>query len=204
MTGRGMTGRGFTARHFRKRKKTHLHPPQRHEPVAPGLLSSLFSGSWPSSTSSSWGGSAQRPLRPRDSAAPGLRHHDGLLGARHRHHGGDRSPHGERDSAMRPAGRLCPCLACAAMTAAASTLGGPSAPTWRHSRSEGRRAPPGLRYTRLVFLYWPSPRASTSSRPSCTATATPGPHDGLLLVNVLHVLMAWPLIYGKLGFPPLG
>lgn len=30
------------------------------------------------------------------------------------------------------------------------------------------------------------------------------PMQAILLVNILHVVIAWPLIYGKLGFPKLG
>ncbi|MEI7655380.1 MAG: YraN family protein, partial [Actinomycetes bacterium] len=30
------------------------------------------------------------------------------------------------------------------------------------------------------------------------------PMEAIILVNILHVLLAWPLIYGKLGMPALG
>ncbi len=60
-------------------------------------------------------------------------------------------------------------------------------------------------YIRLVFtwLIWTT-GVNILSAIMHGSGNTRTPMEGILLVNILHVLLAWPLIYGRLGFPPLG
>jgi putative MATE family efflux protein len=60
-------------------------------------------------------------------------------------------------------------------------------------------------YIRLVFLYF----GFTAGLNMLSAILhgrgdTRTPMTAIILVNILHVVIAWPLIYGKLGFPTLG
>jgi len=111
---------------------------------------------------------------------------------------------GERREARRAA--FTACLACAAMTAAATSLGwafGDNLAAFLGARDDVLRLATG--YTRLVFLYL----AFTTGLNILSAIMhgngdTHTPMRAIILVNILHVLVAWPLIYGKLGFPPLG
>lgn len=60
-------------------------------------------------------------------------------------------------------------------------------------------------YIRLVFLWlvWTT-GVNILSAVMHGAGNTRTPMEGILLVNILHILLAWPLIYGKLGLPALG
>ncbi len=60
-------------------------------------------------------------------------------------------------------------------------------------------------YIRLVFLWlvWTT-GVNILSAIMHGAGDTRTPMTGILLVNILHVLLAWPLIYGTLGMPALG
>ncbi|MCE1227399.1 MAG: MATE family efflux transporter, partial [Geobacteraceae bacterium] len=60
-------------------------------------------------------------------------------------------------------------------------------------------------YIRLVFLWliWTT-GVNILSAIMHGAGNTRTPMEGIILVNILHVLLAWPLIYGKLGLPALG
>ncbi|MDD2898441.1 MAG: MATE family efflux transporter [Desulfuromonadaceae bacterium] len=60
-------------------------------------------------------------------------------------------------------------------------------------------------YIRLVFLWmiWTTGLNLLSAIMHGTGD-TRTPMKAIILVNILHVLMAWPLIYGKLGMPALG
>jgi putative MATE family efflux protein len=60
-------------------------------------------------------------------------------------------------------------------------------------------------YTRLVFLWmiWTTGLNCLSAIMHGTGN-TRTPMEAIILVNFLHVVLAWPLIYGKFGLPPLG
>jgi putative MATE family efflux protein len=60
-------------------------------------------------------------------------------------------------------------------------------------------------YIRLVFLWmiWTTGLNLLSAIMHGTGD-TRTPMQAIILVNVLHVALAWPLIYGKLGMPALG
>ncbi len=60
-------------------------------------------------------------------------------------------------------------------------------------------------YIRLVFLWlvWTT-GVNILSAIMHGVGDTRTPMEGILLVNILHVLLAWPLIYGTLGLPALG
>jgi len=60
-------------------------------------------------------------------------------------------------------------------------------------------------YIRLVFLWmiWTS-GLNVLSAIMHGIGDTRTPMQAIILVNILHVLIAWPLIYGKLGLPALG
>jgi putative MATE family efflux protein len=60
-------------------------------------------------------------------------------------------------------------------------------------------------YIRLVFLWmvWTT-GLNVLSAIMHGAGNTRTPMEAIILVNILHVLLAWPLIYGKLGLPALG
>lgn len=98
------------------------------------------------------------------------------------------------------------CLACAGMAVVASFLG------WRFGEQLARLL--GAQsdvllfaggYIKLVFLYF----AFTAGLNVLSAIMhgignTRTPMEGIILVNILHVLIAWPLVYGKFGLPQLG
>ncbi|MHB8120660.1 MAG: MATE family efflux transporter [Desulfuromonadaceae bacterium] len=60
-------------------------------------------------------------------------------------------------------------------------------------------------YIRLVFLWmvWTTGLNLLSAIMHGTGN-TRTPMEAIILVNILHVLLAWPLIYGKWGMPALG
>ena len=60
-------------------------------------------------------------------------------------------------------------------------------------------------YIRLVFLYFAfTAGLNVLSAISQGTGNTRTPMEAILLVNVLHVVIAYPLVYGKFGFPSLG
>lgn len=60
-------------------------------------------------------------------------------------------------------------------------------------------------YTRLVFIWliWTT-GLNVLSAIMHGIGDTRTPMQAIILVNILHVALAWPLIYGKLGFPAMG
>ena len=61
------------------------------------------------------------------------------------------------------------------------------------------------RYIKLVFLYFGfTAGLNILSGIMHGRGDTRTPMEAILLVNLLHVVIAWPLIYGKFGFPQLG
>lgn len=111
---------------------------------------------------------------------------------------------GRRREAKRAA--FTACLACAAMAVAASVLGcafGDDLARFLGARDDVLGLAAG--YIRLVFLWF----ACTAGLNILSAVMhgignTRTPMAGGLLVNILHVLIAYPLIYGKFGLPRLG
>lgn len=60
-------------------------------------------------------------------------------------------------------------------------------------------------YIRLVFLYLFFTTGLNILSGIMHGTGnTRTPMEAIILVNILHVLLAWPLIYGRFGLPPLG
>jgi len=60
-------------------------------------------------------------------------------------------------------------------------------------------------YIRLVFIgliFTTGVNILSAIMHGCGNTRTP--MEGIILVNILHVVLAWPLIYGKFGLPALG
>jgi putative MATE family efflux protein len=111
---------------------------------------------------------------------------------------------GRRDDAGRAA--FSALLACLVMTAAATLAGS----VWGGDMARLMGAAPDVQalaadYIRLVFLWlvWTTGLNVLSAIMHGTGD-TRTPMEAIILVNVLHVLLAWPLIYGKLGLPPLG
>ena len=98
------------------------------------------------------------------------------------------------------------CLACLAMTVLASLLGyvlGDDLAHFLGARDDVLHLATG--YIRLVFLYL----GFTTGLNILSAIMqgignTRTPMEGVILVNILHVVLAYPLIYGKLGLPALG
>ncbi|ABQ28543.1 MATE efflux family protein [Geotalea uraniireducens Rf4] len=111
---------------------------------------------------------------------------------------------GGRAEARRAA--FAACLACAGMAVAASFLGwafGDELARFLGAKSDVLAYAAG--YIRLVFLWF----AFTAGLNILSAIMhgignTRTPMEGIILVNVLHILIAYPLIYGKLGLPQLG
>jgi putative MATE family efflux protein len=97
-------------------------------------------------------------------------------------------------------------VACALMAAGASVLGclsGEVLARFLGARDEVLALSSG--YIRLVFLYF----AFTAGLNILSAIMhgignTRTPMEGVILVNLLHILIAYPLIYGKFGLPQLG
>lgn len=111
---------------------------------------------------------------------------------------------GRRDDAGRAA--YIACLAGLVMTLvcslAGSHWGGDIA---RLMGAEGNVQADAAEYIRLVFLWmiWTTGLNLLSAIMHGTGD-TRTPMKAIILVNILHVLIAWPLIYGKLGLPMLG
>ncbi|MEI6205613.1 MAG: MATE family efflux transporter [Desulfuromonadales bacterium] len=98
------------------------------------------------------------------------------------------------------------CLACLAMTAVCSLIGS----TWGSNIARLMGATPDVQvfaaeYIRLVFLWmiWTT-GLNVLSAIMHGIGDTRTPMEAIILVNILHVLLAWPLIYGKYGMPALG
>lgn len=111
---------------------------------------------------------------------------------------------GKREDAARSA--FAACLACMAMTAVCTLIGS----VWGGDivRLMGAAADVqsfASEYTRLVFLWliWTT-GLNVLSAIMHGAGDTRTPMEAIILVNILHVLLAWPLIYGKFGLPHLG
>jgi len=111
---------------------------------------------------------------------------------------------GRREDAGRAA--FVACLACLLLTAVCTVIGS----VWGGdvARLMGASADVqalAAEYTRLVFLWlvWTTGLNCLSAIMHGTGN-TRTPMEAIILVNVLHVVLAWPLIYGKFGLPPLG
>jgi putative MATE family efflux protein len=111
---------------------------------------------------------------------------------------------GKQEEAGRAA--FVACLACLLMTALCTISGA----VWGGDIARLMGAAPDVQafaaeYTRLVFLWmvWTTGLNVLSAVMHGTGD-TRTPMEAIILVNILHVLMAWPLIYGKLGMPALG
>lgn len=111
---------------------------------------------------------------------------------------------GRRSDAARSA--YVACLAGMAMTAVCSLAGS----RWGGNIAGMMGAAPEVQglaaeYIRLVFLWmiWTT-GLNLLSAIMHGAGDTRTPMEAIILVNILHVLLAWPLIYGKLGAPALG
>lgn len=111
---------------------------------------------------------------------------------------------GRREDAGRAA--FVSCLACLLLTALCS-LGGS---IWGGDIALLMGAAPDVQafaadYIRLVFLWmiWTTGLNILSAFMHGIGD-TRTPMKAIILVNILHVLLAWPLIYGKFGLPPLG
>jgi putative MATE family efflux protein len=97
-------------------------------------------------------------------------------------------------------------LACAGMAVVASVLGwtyGDDLARYLGAKSDVLEFASG--YIRLVFLCF----AFTAGLNILSAIMhgignTRTPMEGIILVNILHVLIAYPLIYGKWGLPAMG
>ena len=105
----------------------------------------------------------------------------------------------------RRAAYVC-CLVCVGMTAVCTVIGS----TWGGEIARLMGAAPDVQamaseYTRLVFLclIWTS-GLNVLSAIMHGFGDTRTPMEAIILVNILHVIIAWPLIYGKLGMPALG
>ena len=98
------------------------------------------------------------------------------------------------------------CLACVVLTAfctlIGSVWGGDVARLMGASLEVQALA---AEYTRLVFLWmiWTTGLNVLSAIMHGTGD-TRTPMEAIILVNILHVIIAWPLIYGKFGLPPMG
>ncbi len=97
-------------------------------------------------------------------------------------------------------------LACLALTAVCSMAGA----LWGADLARIMGAAPDVQllaaeYIRLVFLWlvWTT-GVNILSAIMHGSGQTRIPMQGIIIVNILHVLLAWPLIYGKWGMPALG
>jgi putative MATE family efflux protein len=101
---------------------------------------------------------------------------------------------------------LAAVLTCLAMTAVATACGagfGSGLAHFMGAGSDVMKYADG--YIRLVFLYFGfTAGLNILSGVLHGRGDTRTPMEAILLVNVLHVVIAWPLIYGKLGFTQLG
>ena len=98
------------------------------------------------------------------------------------------------------------CLACLAMTGVCTIVGS----IWGGELAKLVGAAPDVQllaaeYIRLVFLWliWTT-GLNILSAIMHGAGDTRTQMEGIILVNILHLLLAWPLIYGKWGMPALG
>ena len=97
-------------------------------------------------------------------------------------------------------------LACLALTAVCSAAGG----LWGGdlARLMGARSDVlamASEYIRLVFLYLIFTTGLNVLSAIMHGTGnTRTPMEAIIVVNILHVILAWPLIYGKFGLPALG
>lgn len=98
------------------------------------------------------------------------------------------------------------CLACLVLTVICTVTGA----TWGADIAGLMGAAPDVQafaadYIRLVFLWliWTS-GLNVLSAIMHGVGDTRTPMEAIILVNILHVLLAWPLIYGKIGMPALG
>jgi putative MATE family efflux protein len=111
---------------------------------------------------------------------------------------------GRRKEARRTA--FAACLACGFMSVVASLMGyfgGEQLAGFLGAKADVLRL--SADYIRLVFVCF----AFTAGLNILSAIMhgvgnTRTPMEGVILVNILHVLIAYPLIYGKLGLPHLG
>jgi putative MATE family efflux protein len=97
-------------------------------------------------------------------------------------------------------------LACLLMTAVCTAMGS----FWGGDVARLMGAAPDVQafaseYTRLVFLWmiWTT-GLNVLSAIMHGIGDTRTPMEAIILVNILHVLLAWPLIYGEFGLAPLG
>jgi len=111
---------------------------------------------------------------------------------------------GRREEARKAA--FVSCLACLAMTAACSLAGA----AWGGDIARLMGATAEVQalaadYIRLVFLWlvWTT-GLNILSAIMQGAGDTRTPMEAVILVNILHVALAWPLIYGRFGLPALG
>jgi len=111
---------------------------------------------------------------------------------------------GQREDAGRAA--FVGCLACIVMTAVCSAFGA----VWGEHVAALMGAGADVQilasgYIRLVFTWmvWTTGLNLLSAIMHGTGD-TRTPMEAIILVNILHVLLAWPLIYGKFGMPALG
>jgi putative MATE family efflux protein len=111
---------------------------------------------------------------------------------------------GRHEEARRAA--FVSCLACLVMTVACTVAGS----VWGGdiARLMGVTADVqalAAEYIRLVFLWliWTT-GLNILSAIMQGAGDTRTPMEAVILVNILHVLLAWPLIYGRFGLPGLG
>ncbi|KAB0671671.1 MATE family efflux transporter [Oryzomonas sagensis] len=111
---------------------------------------------------------------------------------------------GRREEARRAA--YVSCLACLAMTAVCTAAGA----AWGGDIARMMGTAPDVQalaadYIRLVFLglVWTT-GLNILSAVMQGAGDTRTPMEAIILVNILHVALAWPLIYGAPGFPALG
>ena len=111
---------------------------------------------------------------------------------------------GKREDAGRAA--FAACLACVLMTAVCTLVGS----VWGGDIVMLMGAAADVQvfaseYTRLVFLWliWTT-GLNVLSAIMHGAGDTRTPMKAIILVNILHILMAWPLIYGKFGHASSG
>lgn len=95
------------------------------------------------------------------------------------------------------------CIAMTAIISIAGTLGGGALARLMGVTPEVQVL--ADEYIRLVFIWliWTT-GVNILSAIMHGVGNTRTPMEGILLVNILHVLIAWPLIYGKFGLPALG
>ena len=111
---------------------------------------------------------------------------------------------GERREAQRAAGTaVCACALLAVVATLAGYGLGEGLARFLGARNEVLQLASG--YIRLVFLWF----AFTAGLNILSAIMhgsgnTRTPMEGVILVNILHVALAYPLIYGRLGLPRLG